>query len=104
MDGDCGCGVPATLFHQLWECPRSYWSLQHYGFDDEILRFGKKALKVDDSSHLSHFMIYKNDTDGYTKTKISRLNDNERIVEIAKMLEGNNASESAYTHAKQLLN
>ena len=52
----------------------------------------------------SHFMIYKNDTDGYTKTKISRLNDNERIVEIAKMLEGNNASESAYNHAKQLLN
>ena len=52
----------------------------------------------------SHFMIYKNDADGYTKTKISRLNDNERIVEIAKMLEGNNASESAYTHAKQLLN
>ena len=52
----------------------------------------------------SHFMIYKNDTDGYTKTKITRLNDNERIVEIAKMLEGNNASESAYTHAKQLLN
>ena len=52
----------------------------------------------------SHFMIYKNDSDGYTKTKITRLNDNERIVEIAKMLEGNNASESAYTHAKQLLN
>ena len=52
----------------------------------------------------SHFMIYKNDADGYTKTKICRLNDNERIVEIAKMLEGNNASESAYTHAKQLLN
>ena len=52
----------------------------------------------------SHFMIYKKDIDGYTKTLISRLNDNERIVEIAKMLEGNNASESAYTHAKQLLN
>ena len=52
----------------------------------------------------SHFIIYKNDIDGYTKTMISRLNDNERIVEIAKMLEGNNASESAYTHAKQLLN
>ena len=52
----------------------------------------------------SHFMIYKKDIDGYTKTLILRLNDNERIVEIAKMLEGNNASESAYTHAKQLLN
>ena len=52
----------------------------------------------------SHFLIYKNDIDGYTKTMISRLNDSERIVEIAKMLEGNNASESAYIHAKQLLN
>ena len=52
----------------------------------------------------SHFLNYKNDIDGYTKTMISRLNDSERIVEIAKMLEGNNASESAYTHAKQLLN
>ena len=52
----------------------------------------------------SHFLIYKNDIDGYTKTMISRLNDSERIVEIAKMLEGNNASESAYNHAKQLLN
>ena len=29
---------------------------------------------------------------------------NDRIVEIAKMLEGNNASESAFIHAKQLLN
>ena len=39
-----------------------------------------------------------------TKTMISRLNENDRIIEIAKMLEGNNASKSAYTHAKQLLN
>ena len=29
---------------------------------------------------------------------------NYGIIEIAKMLEGNNASESAYIHAKQLLN
>ena len=34
----------------------------------------------------------------------TRLNENDRIIEIAKMLEGNNASKSAYTHAKQLLN
>ncbi len=52
----------------------------------------------------SHFIIYKSDLDGHTKTRISKLNDKERIVEIAKMLEGNNASQSAYTHAKQLLN
>ncbi len=52
----------------------------------------------------SHFKIYKSDVDGITKTMISRLNENDRIIEIANMLEGNNASKSAYTHAKQLLN
>ena len=52
----------------------------------------------------SHFKIYKSDIDGITKTMISRLNENDRIIEIAKMLEGNDASKSAYTHAKQLLN
>lgn len=52
----------------------------------------------------SHFKIYKSDEEGITKTMMLRLNENERIVEIAKMLEGNNASESAFIHAKQLLN
>ena len=52
----------------------------------------------------SHFKIYKKEFDDLTKTMISRLNENDRIIEIAKMLEGNNASKSAYTHAKQLLN
>ena len=51
-----------------------------------------------------HFKIYKKEFDDLTKTMISRLNENDRIIEIAKMLEGNNASKSAYTHAKQLLN
>ena len=52
----------------------------------------------------SHFKIYKSDEEGITKTMMLRLNENDRIVEIAKMLEGNNASESAFIHAKQLLN
>ena len=52
----------------------------------------------------SHFKIYKADEEGITKTMMLKLNENDRIVEIAKMLEGNNASESAFIHAKQLLN
>ena len=52
----------------------------------------------------SHFKIFKIDDKDITKTKMLKLNENDRIVEIAKMLEGNNASESAYIHAKQLLN
>ena len=52
----------------------------------------------------SHFKIYKSDVEGITKTMMLKLNENDRIVEIAKMLEGNNASESAFIHAKQLLN
>lgn len=52
----------------------------------------------------SHYKIYKIDDNGITNTKMEKLNESDRIVEIAKMLEGNNASESAYLHAKQLLN
>jgi len=39
-----------------------------------------------------------------TTTNLIKLNNQDRIVEIAKMLEGDNISSSAVAHAKQLLN
>ena len=39
-----------------------------------------------------------------THTNLKRLNEDERIVEIAQMLGGINVTESAMAHAKQLLN
>ena len=52
----------------------------------------------------SHYMIYKYDEDNITKTSIIKLAEEERIVEIAKMLEGSSISESAINHAKRLMN
>ena len=50
-----------------------------------------------------HYKVYKTDTDKRTETHISRLTDDERIIEIASMLSGNNPSQEAVSNAKQLL-
>lgn len=52
----------------------------------------------------AHYKIYKFDEDNITKTTIIKLAEEERIVEIAKMLEGSSISESAINHAKRLMN
>ena len=52
----------------------------------------------------SHYKIFKYDEDNITKTTIIKLAEEERIVEIAKMLEGSSISESAINHAKRLMN
>ena len=50
-----------------------------------------------------HFKVYKEDVNNTTVTKLVRLNNEERIVEIAQMLGGKSTSESAVEHAKSLL-
>ena len=52
----------------------------------------------------SHYKIFKYDEDNITKTTIIKLAEEERIVEIAKMLEGSSISESAINHARRLMN
>ena len=51
-----------------------------------------------------HFNVYKYENLGITNTKIKKLNNEERIEEIAKMLSGDKMSSSALIHAKELLN
>ena len=51
----------------------------------------------------NHYKVYKSDTDKRTETHISRLNEDERINEIATMLCGNKPSPEAIANAKQLL-
>lgn len=51
----------------------------------------------------THYKVYKADTTTRTETHISRLTDDERIMEIASMLSGNNPSQEAVANAKQLL-
>lgn len=52
----------------------------------------------------THFKIFKEDNEVATQTKIVRLEENERIEELALMLGGNTKSDSARAHAKALLN
>ena len=52
----------------------------------------------------SHFKVYKEDINEQTQTNLVKLNEEERIVEIAQMLGGREVSNSAIAHAKQLLN
>lgn len=51
----------------------------------------------------SHYFVYKDDTDVATKTRIKKLNDDERVLEIAKMLSGDKPGESALQNARELL-
>ena len=51
----------------------------------------------------SHYKVYKEDNKGVTTTNLKQLSSEERIVEIAEMLSGKELSDSAITHAKELL-
>lgn len=52
----------------------------------------------------SHFKVYKDQNTTGTTTNIGLLNSEERIQEIAQMLGGAKPSDTAYMHAKELLN
>lgn len=50
-----------------------------------------------------HYFVYKKEQQNSIETKIKRLNQNERITEIAKMLSGKKISEAAIENAKSLI-
>ena len=51
----------------------------------------------------SHFFVYKADTNERTISSMKKLNQEERILEIAKMIGGNNPSESSIRSAIELM-
>lgn len=51
----------------------------------------------------SHYFVYKDDDAATTYTRIKQLTEAERVVEIAKMLSGDNPGESALQNARELL-
>jgi DNA repair protein RecN (Recombination protein N) len=50
-----------------------------------------------------HYKVYKHDKNGVTQTEMTSLSNEERIVELAKMLSGSNITDSAKVHARELL-
>lgn len=77
----------------------------------QIMQQISKAMQVIAITHLPqiagkgkhHFYVYKQSDGKTTQTFIKKLSEQERIMEIAKMLSGNNISESAIQTAKELL-
>lgn len=51
-----------------------------------------------------HIKVYKEDVNEVTRTRIKSLNEDERVVEIAQMIGGNNVTDAAIANAKELLN
>jgi DNA repair protein RecN (Recombination protein N) len=51
----------------------------------------------------NHYKVYKDEVNGVTTTNLKELSSEERIIEIAEMLSGKDISDSALTHAKELL-
>ncbi len=51
----------------------------------------------------THYKVYKEEGTNHTTTRIIKLNDEERLLEIAKMLSGENLSQQALENAKVLL-
>ena len=50
-----------------------------------------------------HYKVEKHDTENGTTSLMRRLNDEERVQEIAQMLSGENITDAALTNAKELL-
>ena len=78
----------------------------------EIMKHMSNKMQVFTITHLpqiaakgnSHFKVFKIDIKDVTHTQLKKLNEEERIVEIAQMLGGLTITDSAMAHAKQLLN
>ncbi len=51
----------------------------------------------------THFFVYKEDKDDKTVTRVKKLSEKERVIEIAKMIGGEKYSEKALASARELL-
>ena len=50
-----------------------------------------------------HYFVYKDNTSAKAESKIKELSENERVEEIAKMIGGDNPSQTAFQSAKELI-
>lgn len=50
-----------------------------------------------------HFLVYKDNTSSHSSTRIKLLSNEERIIEVAKMLSGERLTDAALSNARELL-
>ena len=76
-----------------------------------ILRKMSKGIQLVNITHLpqvaskgdSHYFVYKQDNEKATYTHIKLLNPEERILEIARMLSGEELTDAAIRNARELM-
>ncbi len=51
----------------------------------------------------AHYLVYKDDTGEVTKSNMKHLEENDRLLQIAKMITGEDVSDHAMAHAKELM-
>ena len=76
-----------------------------------IIKKMSEGMQVINITHLPqvaskgdyHYLVYKQDHESSTKTYIRQLNEQERHVEIAKMLSGKDLTDAAMENARELL-
>ncbi|MDR2956149.1 MAG: DNA repair protein RecN [Prevotella sp.] len=77
----------------------------------EVMRDFGKSMQVIAITHLPqiaakgkvHYKVYKSDDDSATTTKLVRLNNQERLDEIARILSGSKVTDAAIENAKVML-
>lgn len=77
----------------------------------EIIAEMSENMQVINITHLpqiaskggAHYLVYKTDENAATHTRIRLLNEEERVIEIAKMLSGKEMSDAAIQNARVLL-
>jgi DNA repair protein RecN (Recombination protein N) len=78
----------------------------------QILSGMGKYMQVVNITHLpqvasrgtQHFHVYKEDTKDSTITRIRLLSDEERVLEVARLLSGSEITETAIKNASELIN
>ena len=79
----------ATIMHEMGDAERQVISITHL---PQIASKGKV-----------HYKVFKQDNDTETISNIVRLDEEERITEIAQMLSGATLTDAALHNAKTLL-
>lgn len=100
-------GMPTLIFDEI-DAGVSGEIAEKVGGIMERLAGGRQVMAI---THLpqvasmgsDHFIVFKEDTDNATYTRIRKLSSEERIKEIARMLSGESVTEAALSNARVLL-
>jgi len=100
-------GMPTLIFDEIDAGVSGEIADKVGGIMDNLAK-GRQVMAI---THLpqvasrgaDHFVVYKEDTSDATYTRIRKLQPDERISEIARMLSGEEVTEAALSNARELL-